>query len=722
MGGAVKFPRLDRNNRVKWAVACLLALLFPGFLWAQPGTVVQQHDANNPTIRMPYNRVKVLSIGVQDYANAPRLRDLRFAIRDAVEIANVFRDYYKYEVVVLHDPTRQQILGAIDEARQDLGPEDGFILFFAGHGVSTPASMDSNGVNVGYFVPRITTDLSTLKADDVPDELRSAHPFRPPERLTAPDGSPAETEAVHAERVASAKLTHEGRLIEMVRSARLHAESVRMDELRRIVDALPSKHTVCFFDACFSGLAASTRAADPTADALAADAALIRRYGLLDTPSRAMLTAGSGGEEALEHDQGTRGFREHHEPTATAAAIPHGVFTYELLEILRGVGPDGMQVHELAGLMMDRVSYVASTMDGRRMTPQLREYPAFQRGDPEIRGGFVFVPDPTDRWLLRVEQAILRRANQAGGMSRGEIDEVLNSDREQRRREDDLARLEAKAMIVLAARDSKLVEAGLPVDEVFWSREREQLERRASLGDEDAMAAMFYAAAYGLGKERDPGEATGWLGELLEVPNADAKFAYATALRQGIGFDANERGHEQLAQEAERIAQQGETSVAAAGLAVVSAREGNAAGFAAGLGLFVAALTSRNEASLERTIALMDHDVRRLFEAQEALERTGTSPMPVFEQIRGNLHSRLGTVRTLNHARTAGRFVDTRPFELVKRVERAMSREVNALQSAWRRPDPARAREVLRDIEFEYAKLQALLPYLLHNDSWSEQP
>ena len=71
---------------------------------------------------------------------------LKSASSDATAVANVLRDRYGYQTTLLLNASRLEILAALDEMRQKLGPKDSLLIYYAGHG-----EIDSAGK--GYWIP-----------------------------------------------------------------------------------------------------------------------------------------------------------------------------------------------------------------------------------------------------------------------------------------------------------------------------------------------------------------------------------------------------------------------------------------------------------------------------------------------------------------------------------------------------------------------------------------
>jgi hypothetical protein len=81
---------------------------------------------------------RAVIVGIDDYA-ATGLSSLRFAANDAIAFAETMRTFGLYDdrsITLLHGRvTQAQIVQALELASRDLGTRDGFLLFYAGHGV-----------------------------------------------------------------------------------------------------------------------------------------------------------------------------------------------------------------------------------------------------------------------------------------------------------------------------------------------------------------------------------------------------------------------------------------------------------------------------------------------------------------------------------------------------------------------------------------------------------
>jgi uncharacterized caspase-like protein len=97
-------------------------------------------------VRMELGRFHALVIGNDAY-RAPGLPRLRTARSDARAVASLLADRYGFAVRTLLDATRYDILTALNEMRRELGENDHFLLYYAGHG-------DLDRINMrGHWLP-----------------------------------------------------------------------------------------------------------------------------------------------------------------------------------------------------------------------------------------------------------------------------------------------------------------------------------------------------------------------------------------------------------------------------------------------------------------------------------------------------------------------------------------------------------------------------------------
>jgi len=92
-----------------------------------------------------FGRYYALIIGNQNYQH---LTNLKTPLADATKVARVLKVKYGFEVELLPDATRDQIMRAISRLRKKLNREqDNLLIYYAGHGYLDRIS------GVGYWQP-----------------------------------------------------------------------------------------------------------------------------------------------------------------------------------------------------------------------------------------------------------------------------------------------------------------------------------------------------------------------------------------------------------------------------------------------------------------------------------------------------------------------------------------------------------------------------------------
>ncbi|MEO9474424.1 MAG: caspase family protein [Cyclobacteriaceae bacterium] len=113
-----------------------------------------------------------LLIGVNDYQD-PEIASLDKPIADARRLGDVLEQYYTFapeNITYLENPTRSQIVDALDRLRKTIGEEDNLLLFYAGHGYW------DKDTETGYWIPsngRKTSTADWFRNTTLTDQLRT---------------------------------------------------------------------------------------------------------------------------------------------------------------------------------------------------------------------------------------------------------------------------------------------------------------------------------------------------------------------------------------------------------------------------------------------------------------------------------------------------------------------------------------------------------------------
>ena len=122
---------------------------------------------------MDFGSYYALVIGNNRYA---KFDNLSTAVNDARDVAQVLRQRYGFEVQVLTDATRLEILSALNGFRNRLTNKDNFLLYYAGHGYLDernerghwlPSDADGNDQSNWILNEQITDAINTIEAKHV---------------------------------------------------------------------------------------------------------------------------------------------------------------------------------------------------------------------------------------------------------------------------------------------------------------------------------------------------------------------------------------------------------------------------------------------------------------------------------------------------------------------------------------------------------------------------
>ena len=98
----------------------------------QPSTPRPASGYEPSTVRdVAFGRYRALVIGNNGYQHFARLET---AARDADAVAEVLRDHYGFEVEVLHEASRKDVMAALSRFRRELEEDDNLLIYYAGHG------------------------------------------------------------------------------------------------------------------------------------------------------------------------------------------------------------------------------------------------------------------------------------------------------------------------------------------------------------------------------------------------------------------------------------------------------------------------------------------------------------------------------------------------------------------------------------------------------------
>jgi tetratricopeptide (TPR) repeat protein len=101
----------------------------PAASTAQAGSAASGASDKLPAV--DFGKFHALVIGINAYRYLPTLDT---AQNDAKAVAEILKDRYDFNVKLLMDPTREQIIEALDDLRDTLVEKDNLLIYYAGHG------------------------------------------------------------------------------------------------------------------------------------------------------------------------------------------------------------------------------------------------------------------------------------------------------------------------------------------------------------------------------------------------------------------------------------------------------------------------------------------------------------------------------------------------------------------------------------------------------------
>ena len=120
-----------------------------------------------PGLKPSFGRYHALVIGNNEYEHLPKLKT---AVNDAQVVAATLRDTYSFQVTVLLNAPREDIVLALDKMRTTLTEDDNLLIYYAGHG-----TLDKEA-DRGYWLPvdaKPNTRSRWLSTSEITDTLKA---------------------------------------------------------------------------------------------------------------------------------------------------------------------------------------------------------------------------------------------------------------------------------------------------------------------------------------------------------------------------------------------------------------------------------------------------------------------------------------------------------------------------------------------------------------------
>jgi len=122
--------------------------------------------------RVNFGGYHALVIGNNDYQHLPKLDS---AVRDATAIGEVLDERYGFEVTLLTDATRYDILAALNELRKTLNKNDNLLIYYAGHGELDEVNMRGHWLPVDAEADSTANWISNVAITDMLNVIAAKH-------------------------------------------------------------------------------------------------------------------------------------------------------------------------------------------------------------------------------------------------------------------------------------------------------------------------------------------------------------------------------------------------------------------------------------------------------------------------------------------------------------------------------------------------------------------
>jgi len=119
----------------------LIFLLFSLLVFSQNTFVIQEEVSEG--------KYHAIIISENNYSD-PSIPDLKEPRNDAQKLSEVLSEKYLFkqeDMIILHDPSRNEIINALDHKRRQLSRDDNLLIFYAGHGYW------DEDLKMGYWLP-----------------------------------------------------------------------------------------------------------------------------------------------------------------------------------------------------------------------------------------------------------------------------------------------------------------------------------------------------------------------------------------------------------------------------------------------------------------------------------------------------------------------------------------------------------------------------------------
>ena len=170
-GNKVSIVAVDRQGKR----AALEFMLAPETQIAALTDLVPETTPAPPRATLPpieFGDYHALVIGNNAYSFLPQLDT---AVADAEAVAEILGAKYGFEVTLLRDATRYQILSALNQFRANLTEDDNLLVYYAGHGTLDEANNRGNWLPIDAEAENSANWISNVSITDILNAMSAKH-------------------------------------------------------------------------------------------------------------------------------------------------------------------------------------------------------------------------------------------------------------------------------------------------------------------------------------------------------------------------------------------------------------------------------------------------------------------------------------------------------------------------------------------------------------------
>ncbi len=125
-----------------------------------------------PALNLDFGKYYALVIGNNNYGKLPKLAT---PVADAEAIASVLKEKYGFNVTLLKDASRYDILEGLNQMREKLTEQDNLLVYYAGHGELDKVNQRGNWLPIDADPNSTANWIPTVQVTDILNQMSARH-------------------------------------------------------------------------------------------------------------------------------------------------------------------------------------------------------------------------------------------------------------------------------------------------------------------------------------------------------------------------------------------------------------------------------------------------------------------------------------------------------------------------------------------------------------------